>query len=99
MLTSEEDKIKTEDDDGDLSRRCRFCADVRPGESDTGWTEVWDDAELQKLVYYYTPIKIVSSSPFPSLLCPRCLRLLSLVREFFVLLNEGQGGVQQSSLI
>ena len=98
MLTSEEDKIKTEDDDGDLSRRCRFCADVRPGEDGAGWTEVWDDAELQKLVYYYTPIKIVSSSPFPSLLCPRCLRLLSLVREFFVLLNEGQGGVHQSSL-
>ena len=90
MLTSEEDKIPT-GDDSDLSKRCRFCADVRPDdESDAGWTEVWDDVELQKQVYYYTPIKIVSSSPFPSLLCPRCLRLLALVREFFVLLNEGQ---------
>ena len=91
MLTSEEGQIPTgDDDDEDLGRRCRFCADVRPSESDSGWTEVWDDVELQKLVYYYTPIKILSSSPFPSLLCPRCLRLLSLVREFFVLLNEGQ---------
>ena len=90
MLTSKEDKIPT-GDDSDLSKRCRFCADVRPDdESDAGWTEVWDDVELQKQVYYYTPIKIVSSSPFPSLLCPRCLRLLALVREFFVLLNEGQ---------
>ena len=99
MLTSEEVNPSTGDeDDGQLSRRCRFCAEVRPGggeEGDSpggGWAEVWDDVELQKRVYYYTPIRMLSSSPFPSLLCPRCLRLLSLVREFFVLLNEGQVG-------
>ena len=99
MLTSEEVIPSSRDeDDGQLSRRCRFCAEVQPShdeEGDTpegGWAEVWDDVELQKRVYYYTPIRMLSSSPFPSLLCPRCLRLLSLVREFFVLLNEGQVG-------
>ena len=101
MLTSEEVIPSSRDeDDGQLSRRCRFCAEVRPShdedeEGDTpegGWAEVWDDVELQKRVYYYTPIRMLSSSPFPSLLCPRCLRLLSLVREFFILLNEGQVG-------
>ena len=101
MLTSEEVNPSTGDeDDGQLSRRCRFCAEVRPSHDEEGaeggtpggggWAEVWDDVELQKRVYYYTPIRMLSSSPFPSLLCPRCLRLLSLVREFFVLLNEGQ---------
>ena len=103
MLTSEEVIPSSRDeDDGQLSRRCRFCAEVRPShdedeEGDTpegGWAEVWDDVELQKRVYYYTPIRMLSSSPFPSLLCPRCLRLLSLVREFFVLLNEGQVHVE-----
>ena len=99
MLTSEEvNPSSGDEDDGQLSRRCRFCAEVQPShdeEGDTlegGWAEVWDDVELQKRVYYYTPIRMLSSSPFPSLLCPRCLRLLSLVREFFVLLNEGQVG-------
>ena len=83
MLTSEEVIPSTGDeDDGQLSRRCRFCAEVRPShdedeQGDTpegGWAEVWDDVELQKRVYYYTPIRMLSSSPFPSLLCPRCLR-------------------------
>ena len=102
MLTSEEvtPSSSGDEDDGQLSRRCRFCAEVRPGDEEDGegdnpeggWAEVWDDVELQKRVYYYTPIRMLSSSPFPSLLCPRCLRLLSLVREFFVLLNEGQVG-------
>ena len=98
MLTSKEVIPSSGDEgDGQLSRRCRFCAEVRPSDEDEegdtpegGWAEVWDDVELQKRVYYYTPIRMLSSSPFPSLLCPRCLRLLSLVREFFVLLNEGQ---------
>ena len=95
MLTSEEVIPSSGDeDDGQLSKRCRFCAEARPAgdDDDGGWTEVWDDVELQKRVYYYTPIRMLSSSPFPSLLYPRCLRLLSLVREFFVLLNEGQVG-------
>ena len=37
--------------DSDLSRRCRFCADVRPTEADPdlGWADVWEDVELQKL--------------------------------------------------
>ena len=44
-----------------LGQRCRFCAEPRPMESgaeEEDWTDVWDDAELQKLVYYYTPIKV-----------------------------------------
>ena len=101
MLTSEVVIPPSGDeDDGQLSRRCRFCAEVRPGDDEEAdspggeWAEVWDDVELQKRVYYYTPIRMLSSSPFPSLLCPRCLRLLSLVREFFVLLNEGQVHVE-----
>ena len=104
MLTSEVVIPPSGDeDDGQLSRRCRFCAEVRPSHDEDeagdtpgggGWAEVWDDVELQKRVYYYTPIRMLSSSPFPSLLCPRCLRLLSLVREFFVLLNEGQVHVE-----
>ena len=58
---------------GGLSRRCRFCADPRPTEEgdDAEWTDVWDDAELQKLVYYYTPIKVRYCHGEPITVYPR----------------------------